>query len=52
MIMLKNKNKLKKRLDIVQKELFKNQINKNKLLEKKIVSVLVENQMKDRKKLF
>ena len=47
-----DKNKLKKRLDIVQKELFKNQINKNKLLEKKIVSVLVENQMKDRAKLF
>jgi tRNA-2-methylthio-N6-dimethylallyladenosine synthase len=49
---LVDKNKSQKRLEIVQKELFKNQINKNKLSEKKVVSVLVENQMKDKTKLF
>ena len=49
---LVDKDKSQKRLEIVQKELFKNQINKNKLLERKVVSVLVENQMKDKAKLF
>ena len=49
---LVNKNKSQKRLEIVQKELFKHQFNKNKLLEKKIVNVLVENLMKDKLKLF
>jgi tRNA-2-methylthio-N6-dimethylallyladenosine synthase len=41
-----------KRLEIVQEKLFKDQINKNKLFENKIISVLVENQMKDKKKFF
>jgi tRNA-2-methylthio-N6-dimethylallyladenosine synthase len=40
------------RLSIVQKELFKNQINKNKSQEKKSLKVLVENQMKNKNKLF
>ena len=40
------------RLNIIQKELFKNQISRNKTLENKIVKVLVENQMKDKVKLF
>ena len=40
------------RLNIIQKELFKNQINKNKSLEKKSLKVLVENQMKNKTKLF
>ena len=41
-----------KRLEIIQEKLFKDQINKNKLFENKIISVLVENQMKDKKKFF
>ena len=40
------------RLNIIQKELFKNQIIKNKSLEKKSLKVLVENQMKNKTKLF
>jgi len=40
------------RLNIIQKELFKNQINKNKSLEKKSLKILVENQMKNQTKLF
>ena len=40
------------RLKIVQNLLFDNQIKRNKSLEKKIINVLVENQMKDGKKLF
>ncbi len=41
-----------KRLKIIQNILFKNQIEKNKTLEGTIVDVLVENQMKDKIKLF
>ncbi len=40
------------RLKIIQNELFKIQIDRNKTLEKKVVEVLVENQMKDKIKLF
>ena len=46
------KKKSKKRLEIIQKKLFDNQINKNKSLEGKILNVLVENKMKDGTKLF
>ena len=42
----------KERLEIIQKRLFENQINKNKSLENKILNVLVENIMKDGIKLF
>jgi tRNA-2-methylthio-N6-dimethylallyladenosine synthase len=49
---LVDKNKSKKRLEIIQKKLFNNQIEKNKSLEGKIVNVLVENRMKDGIKLF
>ena len=45
-------DKSKERLEIIQKKLFKNQIEKNKMLEKTVVEVLVENQMKDKIKLF
>ena len=41
-----------KRLSIIQKIFFKNQINRNKSFENRIVSVLVENQMKNKTKLF
>jgi tRNA-2-methylthio-N6-dimethylallyladenosine synthase len=47
-----DKKKSKERLEIIQKKLFANQINKNKSLEGKILNVLVENKMKDRIKLF
>jgi len=47
-----DKKKSKERLEIIQKRLFKNQIEKNKSLEGKIVKVLVENRMKDGIKLF
>ena len=47
-----NKEISKKRLNIVQNQLFKNQLNRNKSLEGKIINVLVENQMKDKIKLF
>jgi tRNA-2-methylthio-N6-dimethylallyladenosine synthase len=49
---LVDKNKAKKRLEVVQKKLFENQIEKNKSLEATIVNVLVENRMKDGIKLF
>ena len=49
---LVDKNKSQERLQLIQKKLFEYQINKNKSLEKKIVNVLVENQMKDKIKLF
>ena len=49
---LVDKSKSKERLKIIQKKLFKNQIEKNKSLENKTVSVLVENKMKDGIKLF
>ena len=41
-----------KRLKIIQNQLFKNQIIRNKSLEGQIVEVLVENKMKDKIKLF
>ena len=40
------------RLEKLQKELFKNQINMNKDLENKILNVLVENMTKDKTKFF
>ena len=49
---LVDKKKSKERLEIIQKKLFENQINKNKSLEGKILNVLVENRMKDGIKLF
>ena len=49
---LVDKKKSKERLEIIQKKLFKNQINKNKSLEGKTLNVLVENKMKDGIKLF
>ncbi|MDB0046719.1 tRNA (N6-isopentenyl adenosine(37)-C2)-methylthiotransferase MiaB [Candidatus Pelagibacter sp.] len=49
---LVDKKKSKERLKIIQKKLFKNQINKNKSLEGKIINILVENKMKDGTKLF
>jgi tRNA-2-methylthio-N6-dimethylallyladenosine synthase len=51
-LVLVDKNKSKERLEIIQKKLFNNQIEKNKSLEGKIVNVLVENRMKDGIKLF
>jgi tRNA-2-methylthio-N6-dimethylallyladenosine synthase len=47
-----NKNKSKERLEMIQKKLSENQINRNKSLEGKILNVLVENKMKDGVKLF
>jgi tRNA-2-methylthio-N6-dimethylallyladenosine synthase len=47
-----DKKLAEKRLKTIQEKLFKNQIEKNKSLEGKIVNVLVENQMKDKIKLF
>jgi len=47
-----DKNKSKQRLEIIQKKLFNNQIEKNKSLETTVVNVLVENRMKDGIKLF
>ena len=47
-----DKKKSKERLEIIQKKLFENQINKNKSLEGKTLDVLVENKMKDGVKLF
>jgi len=49
---LVDKKKSKERLEIIQKRLFNNQIEKNKSLESTIVNVLVENRMKDGIKLF
>jgi tRNA-2-methylthio-N6-dimethylallyladenosine synthase len=49
---LVDKNKSQERLKVIQKKLFEYQINNNKSLEKKILNVLVENQMKDKVKLF
>ena len=47
-----NQNVAHKRLELIQKELFKNQQDRNNYLENKIVTVLVENQMKNQAKLF
>ena len=41
-----------KRLEKIQNELFKYQMKKNKSLENKIIKVLIENQTKDKTKLF
>jgi len=41
-----------KRLKVIQNILFQNQINRHKFLEGTIVNVLVENQMKNKIKLF
>ena len=49
---LVDKNKSKRRLEVIQKKLIKNQIEKNKSLENTVVNVLVENQMKKKVKLF
>ena len=40
------------RLEIIQQKLFNNQINMNKRLEDKTISVLVENRTDDKSKLF
>jgi len=47
-----NKKIADERLITVQERLLKNQINRNKSLENKTIKVLVENQMKDKIKLF
>ena len=49
---LVDEKKSKRRLEIIQKKLFQNQIEKNKSLEETVVNVLVENRMKDGVKLF
>ena len=49
---LVDKEKSKERLEIIQKKLFQNQLEKNKSFEGTIVNVLVENLMKDGIKLF
>jgi len=49
---LVDKAKSKERLEVIQKKLFENQIEKNKSLEATVVKVLVENRMKDGIKLF
>ena len=51
-LQLVDKKKAKERLEIIQKKLSENQINKNKSLEGKVLNVLVENKMKDGIKLF
>ena len=47
-----NQHVAHQRLEFIQKELFKNQQDRNNYLENKIVTVLVENQMKNKEKLF
>ena len=49
---LVDQKKSKERLKVIQKKLSENQIEKNKSLESKILNVLVENQMRDKIKLF
>ena len=49
---LVDKKVSKERLEVIQKKLFENQINKNISLEGKVLNVLVENRMKDGIKLF
>ena len=49
---LVDENKSRQRLNLIQKKLFENQIQKNKSLENKTVNVLVENRMKDGIRLF
>jgi len=45
-------DKTRKRLEIIQKKLFENQLERNKSLENTVINVLVENRMKDGVKLF
>ena len=45
-------NIAKERLKQIQKELFNNQIYKNKMIEKKVVNVLVENKIKNQSDYF
>jgi tRNA-2-methylthio-N6-dimethylallyladenosine synthase len=47
-----DQNISRKRLKVIQEQLFNHQIDRNKYLENKIINVLVENQMKDKKRLF
>ena len=47
-----DKKKSMERLEIIQQKLFNNQINMNKRLEDKTISVLVENRTDDKSKLF
>ncbi len=47
-----DRKKSLERLEIIQKKLFRNQIQKNKSLENTIINVLVENRMNDKTKLF
>ena len=47
-----DKKKSMERLDIIQRKLSKHQLTRNQSLEKNIINVLVENQMKDGIKLF
>ena len=49
---LVDQKKSKERLEIIQKKLFKNQVEKNESLVNTTVNVLVENKMKDGIKLF
>ena len=49
---LVDNSKSKERLQMIQKKLFNNQIEKNRSLECTVVNVLVENRMKDGIKLF
>ena len=49
---LVDKKESKERLEIVQKQLFNHQVEKNKSLEATVVNVLVENRMKDGIKFF
>jgi len=41
-----------KRLEKIQQKLFNHQINKNKLLEKKVIDVLVENKTNESSEFF
>ncbi len=47
-----DKNISLKRLEIIQAQLFKHQINMNKSLENRIINVLVENETKEKSKFF
>jgi len=47
-----NKKISEERLKIIQNQLFTNQIIRNKSIENQVIDVLVENQMKDKVKLF
>ncbi len=47
-----DENTSKARLNLIQKELFNNQIEKNKSMRNNIIDVLVENKMKNQNKFF